>query len=582
MLTSKPRRGGAAKPARLGDGRRDDGGGATAVLWGTDAEPAAGPAAADAAKTLNIALLQGFVASLLMLAGSVGVGWLAGSSALIRNPLFILARTSPAGVITATVMLCFGALLLVRSWLRLAQRIGQWDSSAHPILIKALLLWGLPLALALPLFSRDVYAYIGQGRLMVQGLNPYTNGISALNNYYSLGPDTLWTEAPTPYGPLFLWIEQFAVWVGFGVPELSIIPFRLVALAGVALCAIFIPKLAAVHGINPQRALWLMVLNPVLLLNFIASAHNDSLMLGLVVAGVYCASTRKPWLAIVLVTASIAVKPITLIALPFVGLLWAGSKAGWGRKVWCWLLTALVSFGLLWICGLANGLGFGWIGALNTPGKLWIWYAPVGTTGAVLGWLADQIGVSGDIVTNVVHLIGKALSVAVVVWLAVRRVDGPAYGAVVVRRMAWAFAAVVLLAPMIQPWYMLWLLAFFAVTGIEATWQLRTVLCLTTFFTLIALTDQLSVFQWIPIAIVRGVAIAVGVSFALHMIFIDRKTKGVFGRPTALLWPPAAKDAAAEGSGAPGSAQGAAAQRSGTQSSAAQRSVAQRFRWLRR
>jgi hypothetical protein len=489
------------------------------------------PPSASAAGTLetrtHVALLQGLVASLLMLAGSVGVGWLAGSSALIRTQPFIAARTSPVGVILCTVMLCVGALLLLRSWLRLAQRIQVWDDAARPVLVKALVLWSAPLVLALPLFSRDMYAYIGQGRLMMQGLNPYTNGISALNNYYQLGPDTLWTEAPTPYGPLFLWIEQFSVWASLGVPELALIPFRLAAVAGVVLLACFVPRLASLHGLSPTRTLWLTVLNPVLLFNFIASGHNDSLMLGLAVAGLYCASVKRPLLGILLVTASIAVKPITLIALPFVGLLWAGSTAGWGRKILCWLATAGLALGLLGLAGLVNGLGFGWVGALDTPGAVWMWFAPVGLTGALLSAATDFFGGPGAAVAGVVSLIGKAVAVGLVLLLVLRPVRN-AFGTTVLRRTAWAFAAVVLLAPVIQPWYMVWLLVLFGIAGIPDGWQLRTVMYLTAFFTLISLTDQLSVFQWIPIAIVRAVAIAVGVSFALYLIFFDKKTKVFF------------------------------------------------------
>ncbi|MDJ0357039.1 polyprenol phosphomannose-dependent alpha 1,6 mannosyltransferase MptB [Paenarthrobacter sp. PH39-S1] len=525
MLTDKPR-GTPALSSAVSGGRSGIVG--LLVAWSHKGD-------AGAAGTTKVALVQGFVASILMVLGSIGVGWLAGSSALIRTPVFIAARTTPVGVISCTVMLCFGALLLVRSWLRLAQRISVWDESARPVLRKALLLWALPLVVALPLFSRDVYAYIGQGRLMSQGLNPYTNGISALNNYYQLGPDTLWTEAPTPYGPLFLWIEQFAVWMGFGIPEVSLIAFRLAAVAGVLLLAVFVPKLAALHGINAERTLWLTVLNPVLLINFIASAHNDSLMLGLVVAGVYFAAVKRPFLGIVLVTASIAIKPITLIALPFVGLLWAGSKAGWGRKFWCWALTFVLSMGLLWVAGMVNGLGFGWVAALRTSSTVWIWYAPVGMLGAVLGFLAGLFGAPGSAVTSAVDLVGTVLSVFAVVWLAFRGPLGSTYSATILSRMAWGFAAVVLLAPMIQPWYMVWLLVLFGVVGIKENWQLRMVLFLTAFFMLIALTDQLSVFQWIPIGIVRAVAIVVGVSFALYMVFIDRKTRVLFLRPGELL-----------------------------------------------
>lgn len=491
------------------------------------------------AKVARKAILQGFVGSLLMVAGSVGVGWLASSSALIRTPVFIMARTSPVGVILCTVMLCLGALLLLRSWLRIAQRIGGWNPSSRPVLRRALWMWAVPMMFSLPLFSRDAYAYIGQGRLMEQGLNPYTNGISALSNYFSLGPDKLWTEAPTPYGPLWLWIEQGAVWVSASVPELALIPFRLAALAGVILLAVYVPRLAALHGVNPERALWLGVLNPVLLINFIASAHNDSLMLGLVVAGLYFASVKRPVLGIVLITASIAIKPITLIALPFAGLLWAGARAGWGRRMLCWSATLGLSLGLLAAAGLVNGLGFGWLGALQTPGAVWIWYAPVGLLAHTAGFVVGLFGGPGVPVTDVIQTVGTAVSALAIVWLAVRT-PGPGLGLpapldhetefnkTVLRRMAWAFAAVVVLAPVIQPWYMVWLLVFFTVTGIANGAQLRTVFYLTAFFTLIALTDQLSVFPWIPIEVVRGVAIAIAVSFIAYLVFFDKKTHVLF------------------------------------------------------
>lgn len=499
--------------------------------------PVHGPEIAKAART---AILQGFVGSLLMVAGSIGVGWMATTTgSLIRTPLFIMARTSPVGVISCTVMLCLGALLLLRSWLRLAQRIGGWNPSARPVLWRALWMWVGPMMFSLPLFSRDTYAYIGQGRLMEQGLNPYTNGISALSNYFSLGPDKLWTEAPTPYGPLWLWIEQGAVWLSAGIPELALIPFRLAGLAGVILLAVYVPRLAALHGVNPDRAFWLGVLNPVLLINFIASAHNDSLMLGLVVAGLYYASVKRPVLGIVLITASIAIKPITLIALPFAGLLWAGARAGWGRRMLYWAATLALSLGLMAAAGLVNGLGFGWLGALKTPGSVWMWYAPVALLSGGTGLVVGLFGGPGVPVSEVIQTAATAVSAVAVVWLAVRIPgrgvgmpapldDESAFNKTVVRQMAWAFAAVVILAPVIQPWYMVWLLVFFTVTGIADGPQLRTVFYLTAFFTLIALTDQLSVFQWIPLEVVRGVAIVIGLSFIAYLVFFDKKTHVLF------------------------------------------------------
>lgn len=497
-------------------------------------------------RVLRTATWQGFIGSLCLLLASFGIGWLASSSSLIRTPLLILARTTPTSVIICTVLACLGALLMFRAWVALRPVVRQPTAGLSKSLRWTLALWTVPMMFALPLFSRDSYAYIGQGRLMQQGLDPYTNGISALFNYFNLGPDALWTEAPTPYGPVWLWIEQGAVALANGSPELTLIPFRLASLLGVILLAVYVPKTAQHFGFNPDRALWLVVLNPMVLINFIGSVHNDSLMLGLVVFGIYCAAKKRPVLAIVLVTLSIAIKPITLIALPFIGLIWAGSKAGWIRKFGIWAATLAISMALMAFMGWINDLGFGWLAALQTPGTVWIWYAPFGLLSNTVGFVVTLLGGSGAGVTSVIQGIGQAGSILVVVALMLMRIkpmpnshldaagknvaldSDNAYALAVVRRMAWAFSAVVLMAPMIQPWYMCWLLAFFAMTGIKEGWPTRLVLFGTLFFILIALTDQISVFQWIPIVLVRTIAIACSVAGALWLTLGDKKTRGHF------------------------------------------------------
>src|SRR5690349_8305553 len=134
-------------------------------------------------------ILAGFVGSMFMLVGSLGVGWLAPVSELRRMPLFIWMRAEAAGVALSIILLAVGGMLLVRAWLRLGQKVHVWGAQARRATLKAILAWGLPMVVCVPLFSRDVYAYIGQGRLMVEGFNPYRNGISALSNYFQLGAD---------------------------------------------------------------------------------------------------------------------------------------------------------------------------------------------------------------------------------------------------------------------------------------------------------------------------------------------------------------------------------------------------------
>jgi alpha-1,6-mannosyltransferase len=487
------------------------------------------PAAAEVDNARS-SILAGLVGSVLMVFGSLGVGWLAPVSELRRVPVFIWMRTEAIGVALAIVLVAVGGMLLVRSWLRLGQRVRVWGPAARKATLQAIAAWGLPLMFTVPLFSRDVYAYIGQGRLMVEGFNPYENGISALSNYFQLGADKQWTEAPVPYGQLFLWIEQFVVWSTNVQPEASVMLFRLVALFGVVLCIIYVPKLAELHGVNPHRALWLTAANPLFLTNFIASVHNDALMIGLALAGLYYAATRRMVLGIVLVTLSIAVKPITIVFLPFLGLIWAGKNAGWPRKFLFWGLTGGLSLAILYGLSLVNGFGFGWINGLSAPGSLFIWYAPVGLVGLVVASVSNAFGLDGGTLADWVFDAGKILAVGIVAFQIFRGEHER-----LIRRLTLAFAAIVVLAPMIQSWYVVWLIPLFAVTGIRNDWQVKALYFIVSFFMIYAISDQLEVFPYLQtedlglaLVLARFAAAITGLLFAMYLIFMDPGTKRLF------------------------------------------------------
>ena len=495
------------------------------------AEPSVPRGGSDVKERSTLSIIEGAVGSFMMFFGSLGVGWLASVSELRRWPLLIFLRVELVGVVLSVILLALGGMILVRAWLRLGQQFTVWGAEARRATLTAIVAWGAPLALSIPLFSRDVYAYIAQGKVMVNNLNPYVDGYDQLQNYLQTGADDLWARSPTPYGPIFLWLEEFIVWLSGGHPEYSIVMFRILAIAGAAMCVYYGPKLAELHGINPNRALWLACANPLFLTTFIASIHNDALMLGLALAGLYYAATRRVLLGILLVTLSIGIKPITLIFLPFIGLLWAGKGASWPRKFGYWALTAGLSFGLLAVLGVINGLGFGWVGALSQQGAgLMIWYAPVGLLGILLGLISGGLGFDGAFVQAAVYTAGKVAAVLIVLYTMFRG----SYDRIV-RRLALALAAVVLLGPMIQPWYIVWLLPLFAATGIRNDWQVRTVYAVTSFLMIYAITDQLDIFPYIEfdLDMARLLAGIVAVAFALYLVFLDPKTRKLFRKKYA-------------------------------------------------
>ncbi len=503
-------------------GASDDGGPARAPL-----AHAGGPHYVSGSPLRTV--LMGTVGSFMLLLGSLGVGWLASVSPLRQEPLIIAMRFTTTGVIVSILLLAVGGMLLVREWLRLGQKLSRWGPGSGRWVRIAIAAWSAPMLVAVPLFSRDVYSYIGQGRVMANGLNPYEHGVSSIDNFFQLGADQMWSEMPPPYGPLFLWLEQLVVAVTGEDPDAAVLWFRALCVVAVLALVWLIPRLARLHGINPDRALWLSAANPLFLTNFLVSVHNDAIMIALALGGTYAAAVRRDWrgglAGTTLVTLSVAIKPITLVFLPFVGLLWAGRGASWSRRFVVWALTLGYSLALLGVMGLANGFGFGWVSAMSTPGSVYIWYAPVGLAGILAAALAAAVGADRGQWMDVVHTAGQVLAVPVILWLMFRGRDER-----IIRRLTWAFTAIVVFSPMIQSWYVVWLIPLFAVTGIRSDWQVDILFFLTAFFMIYAVSDQIDVFPYLDLDLSSGrlIAAIVALSYGVYLWFIDPATRRLF------------------------------------------------------
>ncbi|MDI3330635.1 MAG: polyprenol phosphomannose-dependent alpha 1,6 mannosyltransferase MptB [Micrococcus sp.] len=520
-----------------------------------------------------LSLRQGLLGSLMIMVGSWGVGWLASTPAslfartTILNPL----RVEPAGVIACAVLLVLGSLLLVRAWLRLGQRLaGRWAGS-RDVVVRATWLWSAPLMLAFPVFSRDVYSYLGQGRLLHAGLNPYEDWISELPGWFMQGADSIWAESPSPYGPLFLLIARAVWFLTGGSPEPAFLLFRGVSVIGMGLCLWAVPRLARRFGTEPGWATWISIANPLFALYMIAGIHNDALMIGLLLCGFVLlgpeSSRGRNLAGLVLVSLSIAIKPLTVIALPFAGLLMlrgahqsgapgpradgpfaglvagpaapasgrnvphpdggAGGRAdtpGLSARTRAWVACLAVTAVVLAAVGGLTGLWFGWVPAMLTSGDAAFPYAPFGLLGLGIGWLVDTVSGTGvRPVADVVYAAGKVLVAALTAWLALtRRPVNP------VLATGLALGAAVLLAPIIQPWYLLWVLPMFAVVRRWRGWPIWTLYLLVMVLVVIGVVDQLSVAQWISLLWVRIITGAVGAVYMVFIVFLDPKTSTLF------------------------------------------------------
>ncbi|GFZ90007.1 polyprenol phosphomannose-dependent alpha 1,6 mannosyltransferase MptB [Nesterenkonia alkaliphila] len=472
-------------------------------------------------------LRQGLLAALMIMVGSWGVGWLVmvPGSWLQLHQWLLPVRTTTSGVIACAVLLVFGALLLLRSWLRLSQRITGWeDPAALPTMRKAVLLWGAPLLACFPIFSRDVFSYLAQGGLLQAGQNPYEAGVSELPGWYGIGADELWAESPSPYGPLFLMLARGIWFISAGTPELAVLLFRALSVFGLALMLLIIPMLARAFGSQPAWAIWLCLLNPLSLIVFIPAAHNDALMMGLALAGIWYALRRRRLAAWLLLIAAVAIKPVAMVLLPFAVLLPLDRTGSYLHRIREWVLAGGLAAGLLFGGGWLIGVGTGWFTTALGAGAEAFQAAPVGLLGLGLGWLTETAGGPAQEVTaTVIYTAARIFSAVVLtVLLLSRRLGNPVLWA------AYGLTVVILTSSIIQPWYVLWLLPLYAVVHVYRGRVMMLVTLLITLMTLLAMVGQLSVAQWLDSVLVQLIALAVAAGYLIYIVLLDPNTAAMF------------------------------------------------------
>src|SRR5580658_5084990 len=225
-----------------------------------------------------------------------------------------------------------GMILFIRVWFGLVQTLRHRPGAPIRTLAAMLAVWIVPLLVVAPLFSRDVFSYAAQGEMMSHHINPYHYGpITLGSGPYVSGVDPRWLNTAAPYGPLFLMLAGWSASLTFHHALFTILLLRLQSVAGVALIAYCIPKLARSFGRDAGPAFVLAVLNPLTLLALVGGAHNDAIMVGLLLAGVTAARCFHPVWGVVLCALAASIKVPAAMGILYVAWDWAGPGADWRR-----------------------------------------------------------------------------------------------------------------------------------------------------------------------------------------------------------------------------------------------------------
>ncbi len=400
----------------------------------------------------------------------------------------VVAAALPGGLIAhpsaALALLCLVVLAFVA---------GAWGAAAASPsrLLVVLLLLRVVGLFASPSLSDDIHRYVHEGRASRLGLAvpfaiapaditpPPDDGTTARVNH---------PEVPAAYPPSSQWFFLGSVWLGdlMGAPT-SVLRALLALLDGLVLLLLFRRRPAA------PRAFVLYGLHPLPLLEGTVGSHIDVLGVSLVVMALLWA--RRPLVRGLLLGLAMGVKPIALLALagtaplrearPWrtIGLLIGGVLLGVLLPTLPYLvagaplLRGMVEYGTRWeaqptLYAVVERAVASPFERRQTAGRYThahIAVAPFGLLVEEAGIARLRLGAAREVPRPI--LVDERLAARLLCGLLLLATLALVIARVrsLEARVAYAFAALWLLAPTMHPWYLLWLLPFAA---LSSSWAL--------------------------------------------------------------------------------------------------------------
>ncbi|MCX8556951.1 alpha-(1-_6)-mannopyranosyltransferase A [Mycolicibacterium mucogenicum] len=460
--------------------------------------------------------LLGFAGAILIALGGLGAGSTRQHDPLLESMHLSWFRFGH-GLVLSSILLWTGVALMLIAWLALGRRVVDRTATDYTM-IATTGFWLAPLLLSVPVFSRDTYSYLAQGALLRDGLDPYVVGPVDNPNSLLDNVSPIWTTTTAPYGPAFILVAKFVTMiVGDHVVEGTML-LRLCMLPGLVMLIWAAPRVARHVGANSAAALWICVLNPLVIIHLMGGVHNEMLMVGLMMAAIALTFERHPIAGVSLIALAVAVKATAGLALPFMVWVWMRQlreRHPWGQ-VRAWLVATAAS-GVIFtvvfaVVTVAAGVGLGWLTALAGSVKIVNWL----TIPTAVANLIHAIGglfttVSFYAVLDVTRIIGIAI-IAIslpLLWWRFRHTDREALIGI-----ALVMAVVVLFVPAALPWYYTWPLAIVSALA-QSRSAVAAIAGFSTWIMVIFKPDgSHGMYSWLHVILATGCAVAAWYSLA--------------------------------------------------------------------
>ena len=379
------------------------------------------------------------------------VGWrglgLAGLG--IANALLLVWGSAPDGGAARQLVAVMGGAGLGASallWIALEQR---FECMPVACVLGLALVLRLIAMQASPLLEDDHFRYLWDGLRTASGFDPYRLAPSAFfgnNDLPARWQDILGginnPDVPTIYGPLLQWLFALAYWIA---------PGRLAAIQGLLLVADMAVLLVLVHQGVGARWLLIYAVHPLILKEAMASAHPDGLVaLFLLLALLAWQRRRAAWVGVLLGLA-VGTKVAALVAVPLL-IMRPRSPAINGTPIngtrWVLWLGAgfAATLALLYVPFILAGGSDA--SALGTFGSQWRF-------NPLLYRIVEAVVPAAAARPFAALLIAAGMVAVVWHWRRnMRREAAPA-----LPPLDAALVLLLLLSPVVNPWYWLWALA---------------------------------------------------------------------------------------------------------------------------
>ena len=293
-------------------------------------------------------------------------------------------------------------------------------------------IWQTVFLMTPPGADDDVHRYLWDGRVQRLGYNPYEvipadPALAGLHTTETRGLNNPEVSSPYPAGAQLFFRAVTAI-------HESIFAFKIAfVLCDVAIVLLLFQMLRR----NGEAEHWVLAYawHPLVATNVVGSGHVDILGVLLLLVSVTALARRWRMIAAIAFAMAVAVKFLPLVLAPLY----------WGRvRIRDALVAALVFVGLY--------LPF--LRDWRTPG----WHLPIGS----IGIFVQRFRFNGPVFGMLQHLVSPqivagvalALGLATAVWFRRKPESREA------EQWAWPMAASLVCAPVVYPWYLLWLLPF--------------------------------------------------------------------------------------------------------------------------